>query len=91
VKKECLKHQDCNFIFVHNDKYAVTNYIVSMDNAANFLSDDFIMLHGDLVFDKKAIRRLINSKHQATCYIDKTKPLPEKDLKVALKTTNYTR
>ncbi len=85
VKKECLKHQDCNFIFVHNDKYAVTNYIVSMDNAANFLSDDFIMLHGDLVFDKKAIRRLINSKHQATCYIDKTKPLPEKDFKGRIK------
>ncbi len=30
VKKECLKHQDCNFILVHNDKYAVTNYIVSI-------------------------------------------------------------
>lgn len=85
VKKECLKHQHCNFIFVHNDIYAETNYIVSMYNAANFLSGDFIMLHGDLVFDKKAIRRLINSNHQATCYIDKTKPLPEKDFKGRIK------
>ncbi len=85
VKEECLKHSNCHFDFVHNDKYLETNYIVSMYNAIYLLEDDFIMLHGDLVFDKRAARKMLNSKLESTCYINKTKPLPEKDFKGRIK------
>jgi len=85
VKTECLKHRNCNFEFVHNDKYIETNYIVSMYNAICLLNNDFIMLHGDLVFDKRAIRKMLNSRFESTCYINKTKVLPEKDFKGRIK------
>ena len=46
-------YQDMHFTFVHNDKYDQTNYIYSFYLTKEFLDDDFLILHGDLVFNKK--------------------------------------
>lgn len=74
-------YQDMHFTFVHNDKYDQTNYIYSFYLAKEFLDDDFLMLHGDLVFNKKLLLTILNDPHQSTCLINKKIPLPEKDFK----------
>ena len=42
-----------SFTFVENPIYDKTNYIYSMYLAREYLKDDILLLHGDLVFDKK--------------------------------------
>ena len=74
-------YQDMHFTFVHNDKYDQTNYIYSFYLTKEFLDDDFLILHGDLVFNKKLLLTILNDPHQSTCLINKKIPLPEKDFK----------
>ena len=73
-----------NLTFIYNDLYKVTNYIYSMYLASNFLDDDIILMHGDLVFEKSVLEKIANS--QTSCMkISTTEPLPQKDFKVKLK------
>lgn len=74
-------YQDMHFTFVHNDKYDQTNYIYSFYLTKEFLDDDFLILHGDLVFNKKLLLTILNDPHQSTCLINKKIHLPEKDFK----------
>ncbi len=74
-------YQNMHFTFVHNDKYDQTNYIYSFYLTKEFLDDDFLILHGDLVFNKKLLLTILNDPHQSTCLINKKIPLPEKDFK----------
>lgn len=74
-------YQNMHFTFVHNDKYDQTNYIYSFYLTKEFLDDDFLILHGDLVFNKKLLLTILNDPHQSTCLINKKTPLPEKDFK----------
>lgn len=77
--KECFKN--IHFIFSHNEKYDQTNYIYSMYNARQYLDDDIIMMHGDLVFDRTLIPAMLKSKKADLCLINRFKSLPEKDFK----------
>lgn len=72
---------NCNFTFVHSDKYDKTNYIYSMYIARKYFDDDFLMLHGDLVFNKELVEELLNNKHDSVCLYNSDLPLPEKDFK----------
>lgn len=85
VLKEYLKYKypDNNITFVHNDVYAQTNYIYSIYLAKDFLNDDIVMMHGDLVFKKPVLDGLL--KNESSCVIvDETLPLPEKDFKAVV-------
>ena len=42
-----------NFTFVNNPLYAETNYIYSIYCAREFLDDDIVLMHGDLVFENE--------------------------------------
>ena len=53
TKNEKFKH--LNFVFVENPIYDKTNYIYSMFLAKEYLNDDFLLLHGDLVFNKELV------------------------------------
>lgn len=75
------KFKDLNFKFVENDDYKNTNYIVSMNNANEYLDDDVLLLHGDLVFNKNLVVRLLNNKNKSVCLYNEEKKLPEKDFK----------
>lgn len=75
------KYCKLNFIFVENLDYMNTNYIVSMDNAYEFLDDDVLLMHGDLVFNKKLIDRILKDKRASICLFNENKKLPEKDFK----------
>lgn len=72
---------DYQFTFVFNPDYQSTNYIVSMYLAKDDLDDDCLFLHGDLVFNKNLVVRLLACKEESVCLYHEDKPLPEKDFK----------
>ena len=77
--KPCYRNM--HFVFPHNEIYDASNYIYSMYKARDYLNDDILMMHGDLVFDRKLISSLLKNREPNTCLINKYKPLPEKDFK----------
>ena len=83
LKDICSKpcYRNMHFVFPHNEIYDASNYIYSMYKARNYLNDDILMMHGDLVFDRNLIPSLLKNREPNTCLINKYKPLPEKDFK----------
>ncbi len=71
-------------VFINNPIYDVTNYIYSMHLARNELTSDVIMLHGDLVFNKNIVEKLISSGDDSVL-IDKEKNRYSKDFKASLR------
>lgn len=74
-------YSDCKFTFVKNPIYDKSNYIYSLYLAKDKLDDDFLMLHGDLVFNNGIVEKILSDKNPSTCLINKKKALPEKDFK----------
>ena len=75
------KYTNISFYFVENYDYMNTNYIVSMNNAYELLDDNFLLLHGDLVFNRKLIEKILKDKRESICLFNEKKQLPEKDFK----------
>lgn len=72
------------FTFVKNPVYDKTNYIYSIYCAREYLDDDIILMHGDLVFENDVFDRVIASP--VSCMtVSSTLPLPEKDFKAVVK------
>src|SRR5690554_2813170 len=46
---------DMNFTFVNNPIYDKTNYIYSIYLAKEYLNNDILLLHGDLVFEDSVL------------------------------------
>jgi len=70
--------------FVKNPKYQETNYIYSIYCAKDFLDDDIILMHGDLVFENDVFGKII-SNDRSCMTVSSTLPLPEKDFKAVVK------
>ena len=69
-----------HFTFVNNPIYDQTNYIYSIYCAKDYLDDDIILMHGDLVFENEVFDRVVASS--VSCMtVSSTLPLPEKDFK----------
>ena len=66
--------------FVNNPRYAETNYIYSIFLAREYLDDDFLLLHGDLVFDDEVLDLVLASPVSCMA-VSSTLPLPDKDFK----------
>ena len=72
------------FTFVKNPVYATTNYIYSIYCAREYLDDDIVLMHGDLVFEVEVLDRLVASP--VSCMtVSSTLPLPQKDFKAVVK------
>lgn len=68
------------FTFVKNPIYDQTNYIYSIYCAKDYLDDDIVLMHGDLVFEGEVFDRVVASP--VSCMtVSSTLPLPEKDFK----------
>lgn len=68
------------FTFVNNPIYNQTNYIYSIYCAKEYLDDDIILMHGDLVFESEVFERVVDSP--VSCMtVSSTLPLPDKDFK----------
>ena len=73
-----------HFTFVNNPVYDKTNYIYSIYCAREYLDDDIILMHGDLVFENEVFDKLM--EFTVSCMtVSSTLPLPEKDFKALVK------
>ena len=80
----CNKHPEVVFSLINNPLYDKTNYIYSIYLARDFLQEDILLLHGDLVFEESVLRDVLASG-DSVMVVDSTKPLPEKDFKAVVK------
>ena len=81
LKAEAADFPQAHFTFVPNPIYDRTNYIYSMYLAREYMDDDLVFLHGDLVFDRKLVHDVLASPLKNTATVNFTKALPEKDFK----------
>lgn len=76
--------------FVKNPLFKDTNYIYSIYCAKDYLDDDIILMHGDLVFENTVFDAVVES--QTSCMtVSSTSPLPEKDFKAVIQNGHVTR
>ncbi len=73
-----------HFTFVKNPIYDQTNYIYSIYCAREYLDDDIILMHGDLVFENEVFDKILASASSCMT-VSSTLPLPEKDFKAQVK------
>ncbi len=72
-----------NINFVKNPIYRDTNYIYSIYCAKDYLDDDILLMHGDLVFDDYVLEKAL--LYDKSCMIvSSTIPLPQKDFKAVV-------
>lgn len=72
-----------NLTFVNNPLYAETNYIYSIYCAKEYLDDDILLMHGDLVFEYSVLEDML--AFEGSCMkVSSTLPLPEKDFKAVV-------
>lgn len=69
--------------FVKNPLYDQTNYIYSIYCAKDYLDDDLVIMHGDLVFENSVLEDMLETPHSCVA-VSTTIPLPEKDFKAVL-------
>ena len=70
--------------FVKNPLYKDTNYIYSIYCAREYLDDDIILMHGDLVFETSVLDDLL--KFNGSCMkVSSTAALPDKDFKAVVR------
>lgn len=80
---------EANISFVHNERFADTNYIYSMNLAKDQLDDDIILMHGDLVFQEQVLQDVIDSL-DSCMVVSSTAPLPQKDFKAVIRVDRIT-
>lgn len=69
--------------FIKNEQYKDTNYIYSIYCARDYLDDDIILMHGDLVFENEVIDKLM--EFDGSCMtVSSTLELPQKDFKAVV-------
>lgn len=76
--------------FVHNPLYRDTNYIYSIYCAREYLNDDLILMHGDLVFENTVVDKIFASEKSCMA-VSTTLPLPEKDFKAVIRNGQITK
>lgn len=73
-----------HFTFVQNPCYKETNYIYSIYCAREYLDDDIILMHGDLVFENEVLESVVNCE-KSCMTVSSQIPLPEKDFKAVVR------
>lgn len=72
-----------HIIFVKNPVYEDTNYIYSIYCAREYLDDDIILMHGDIVFENAVLDAVMESE-KSCMTVSSTVELPEKDFKAVI-------
>ena len=78
-------NESFNGNFIYNPFYKTSHTVISLSLARHLLHDGFIILYGDIVFDKRILERLIKHDNNITIVVDKKKNLDEEDEKVVFK------
>ena len=69
--------------FVKNPLFRETNYIYSIYCAKEYLDDDILLMHGDLVFENEVLDLVLECDYSCMT-VSSTLPLPEKDFKAVI-------
>lgn len=69
--------------FIKNSRFSETNYIYSIYCAREYLNDDIILMHGDLVFDNQVLEMIIDSE-KSCMVVSSTQVIPAKDFKAVI-------
>ena len=77
-------YPNVNVSYVKNPLYRATNYIYSMWLARGLIDDDVILLHGDILFEKKLLKKLISQKYPNCVLVNKEIKPPKKDFKAVI-------
>ena len=72
------------FTFVKNSLYRETNYIYSIYCAREYLDDEILLMHGDLVFENAVLDQMMAAKTSCMA-VSSTVSLPEKDFKAVIR------
>lgn len=72
-----------NITYVNNSLYSETNYIYSIYCARDYLNEDILLMHGDLVFEYSVLEDMIRQKNSCM-KVSSTAPLPQKDFKAVI-------
>lgn len=70
--------------FVKNPDFRTTNYIYSIYRAREYLHDDIILMHGDLVFENSVLEEIL-SADKSSMAVSSTLPIPQKDFKAVVR------
>ena len=73
--------------FIKNPLFEQTNYIYSICCAKDYLDDEIILMHGDLVFENEVFERVVSSSVSCMA-VSSALPLPKKDFKAVIKDGN---
>lgn len=76
--------------FVKNPIYDKTNYIYSVFCAREYLNDDLVIMHGDLVFEDSVFEDVLKSSESCVT-VSSTAELPEKDFKALVRDGKVTK
>ena len=88
VKEE---YPDINVAYVKNPKYRTTNYIYSMWLTKKLIDDDIVLFHGDLFFEKKLLKELLEEKHANCVLVNRKIKPPRKDFKAVIENNIVTK
>jgi choline kinase len=75
------RYSNVDITFVRNEKYRSTNYIYSMWLTREFINDDILLLHGDMVFQDDLLTELLKEESPDAVLLNNKVELPEKDFK----------
>ncbi len=79
LKRAAKVYPELNIAYVKNPCYKTTNYVYSLWLTKSLIDDDVLLLHGDLIFEKKPLSKLISSKNQNCVLVNKNVSPPSKD------------
>ena len=74
---------ELNIKYVNNPDYRTTNYIYSIYSAREYLHDDILFMHGDLVFENEVIDAVLEAENSVMA-VSSARELPEKDFKAVI-------
>ncbi|MCL2379422.1 MAG: NTP transferase domain-containing protein [Coriobacteriia bacterium] len=78
------QYSNLNVELVENPVYATTNYIYSLYLARDFITDDVLSIHGDLVFSPGFLQRILSAEDTSCAAVDRQAALPDKDFKARI-------
>lgn len=84
LENHALLHgKGLDIIFKNNPLYMETNYIYSMYLARDYLKDDILLFHGDLVVEPSVVADMLSARCSVVA-VDRLLPLSEKDFKARI-------
>ena len=75
------KFPTLNVSYPKNPKFEATNYIYSIWLARESIDDDVLLLHGDMVFEGKLLKKLLDAPYENAVLMNNKVEPPEKDFK----------